>query len=81
VRDPTGAGDSFAGGFLGYLAANGDLSEGAFRRAVVYGTAVASFVVERFSIDGLVGLRRADIDARVGELYQLSAFELAAQRA
>src|SRR4051812_26010991 len=50
VFDPTGAGDSFAGGFMGYLARSGDLSESSLRRAVVYGSAMGSFAVEKFSI-------------------------------
>ena len=75
VFDPTGAGDSFAGGFIGYLAATGDLSEANMRRAVVYGSAMGSFAVESFSIDRLMTLTRADIDRRVDEFRQLVAFE------
>jgi sugar/nucleoside kinase (ribokinase family) len=75
VYDPTGAGDSFAGGFMGYLARNGDLSAEAMRRAVIYGSAVASFTVERFSLDRLRDLTRAEIDRRVGEFRRLVHFE------
>ena len=75
VFDPTGAGDSFAGGFIGYLAATGDLSEANMRRAVIYGSAMGSFAVESFSIDRLMTLTRADIDRRVDEFRQLVAFE------
>jgi sugar/nucleoside kinase (ribokinase family) len=75
VFDPTGAGDSFAGGFIGYLAATGDLSEANMRRAVVYGSAMGSFAVESFSIDRLMTLTRADINQRVDEFRQLVAFE------
>jgi sugar/nucleoside kinase (ribokinase family) len=75
VFDPTGAGDSFAGGFIGYLAATGDLSEQNMRRAVVYGSAMGSFAVESFSIDRLLELTRGDIDRRVEEFRQLVAFE------
>ena len=75
VFDPTGAGDSFAGGFIGYLARTGDLSEQNLRRAVIYGSAMGSFAVEKFSIDRLLEIGRSDIDRRVRELRQLVAFE------
>ena len=54
VFDPTGAGDSFAGGFMGYLARTGDLSEANLRRAMIYGSAMGSFAVEKFSIERLL---------------------------
>ncbi len=76
VYDPTGAGDSFAGGFMGYLVAGGGQGPGALRRAVVYGTVAASFSVERFSVDGLVGLTRADLERRSRELKLISHFDL-----
>ena len=75
VFDPTGAGDSFAGGFIGYLARTGDLSEANMRRAVMYGSAMGSFAVEQFSIERLMSLTRAEIDSRIRELRQLVAFE------
>ena len=75
VFDPTGAGDSFAGGFMGYLARTGDLSEANLRRAVIYGSAMGSFAVEKFSIERLLQITRSDIDARVGEFRRLVAFE------
>jgi sugar/nucleoside kinase (ribokinase family) len=75
VFDPTGAGDSFAGGFIGYLARTGDLSEGNMRRAVMYGSAMGSFAVEQFSTERLMTLTRPEIDARIRELKQLVAFE------
>ncbi|HCT56163.1 MAG TPA: sugar kinase [Gemmatimonas aurantiaca] len=75
VFDPTGAGDSFAGGFMGYLAATGDISERAMRRAVVVGSAMGSFAVEKFSNTRLLEITRADIDARVQEFRQLVAFD------
>lgn len=75
VYDPTGAGDSFAGGFIGYLARTGDLSEANMRRAVVYGSAMGSFAVERFSIERLMTVTRAEIDQRVREFRQLVAFD------
>lgn len=75
VFDPTGAGDSFAGGFMGYLAATGDISERAMRRAVVVGSAMGSFAVEKFSNVRLLEITRGDIDARVQEFRQLVAFD------
>jgi sugar/nucleoside kinase (ribokinase family) len=75
VFDPTGAGDSFAGGFMGYLARTGDLSEANLRRAVIYGSAMGSFAVEKFSIERLLEIDRKAIDARVGEFRRLVAFE------
>ncbi len=75
VFDPTGAGDSFAGGFIGSLAASGDLSDASMRRAVVVGAAMGSFAVEKFSNGRLLEITRADIDARVQEFRQLVAFD------
>jgi len=75
VFDPTGAGDSFAGGFIGSLAASGDLSDASMRRAVVVGSAMGSFAVEKFSNGRLMEITRADIDARVQEFRQLVAFD------
>jgi sugar/nucleoside kinase (ribokinase family) len=75
VFDPTGAGDSFAGGFIGYLARTGDLSEANMRRAVMYGSAMGSFAVEKFSTERLMTLTRDDLTSRIGELKRLVAFE------
>jgi sugar/nucleoside kinase (ribokinase family) len=75
IFDPTGAGDSFAGGFIGYLAKTGDLSDANMRRAVVYGSALGSFAVEKFSNERLMELTRAEVDTRVGEFQKLVAFE------
>ena len=75
VFDPTGAGDSFAGGFMGYLARTGDLSDANLRRAVVYGSAMGSFAVEMFSVQRLLEITPADIATRVAEFRQLVAFE------
>ncbi|MEO7367350.1 MAG: PfkB family carbohydrate kinase [Gemmatimonadaceae bacterium] len=75
VFDPTGAGDSFAGGFIGYLARTGDLSEANMRRAVMYGSAMGSFAVEKFSTERLMTLTRSELDTRVRELRHLVAFE------
>jgi len=75
VFDPTGAGDSFAGGFIGYLARTGDLSDASLRRAVIHGSAMGSFVVEGFSITRLMEITRADIDARVADFHKLVSFD------
>lgn len=75
VFDPTGAGDSFAGGFMGYLARTGDLGEANLRRAVVFGSAMGSFAVEKFSIERLLELDAETIDRRVAEFQRLVAFD------
>jgi sugar/nucleoside kinase (ribokinase family) len=74
VFDPTGAGDSFAGGFLGHLAQSGDLSEAGLRKAIVYGSVVASFVVEDFSLRRFHTLTRDDIDRRYRQFVALTQF-------
>jgi sugar/nucleoside kinase (ribokinase family) len=75
VFDPTGAGDSFAGGFIGYLARSGDLSDANMRRAVMYGSALGSFAVEKFSTERLMTLTRGEVDARIRKLRELTTFE------
>jgi sugar/nucleoside kinase (ribokinase family) len=75
VFDPTGAGDSFAGGFMGYLARSGDLSDANLRRAVIYGSAMGSFAVEKFSVQRLLEITPDDIARRVAEFRRLVAFE------
>ncbi len=75
VFDPTGAGDSFAGGFMGYLARSGRLDEAHFRRAVVHGCTMGSFVVERFSNQRLLEIGSGDIRTRLDEFRRLVAFE------
>jgi sugar/nucleoside kinase (ribokinase family) len=75
VFDPTGAGDSFAGGFIGYLAKCGDLSEASLRRAVVYGSVMGSFAVEKFSIERLMTVSKAEIEQRIRDLRKLVTFE------
>jgi sugar/nucleoside kinase (ribokinase family) len=72
VVDPTGAGDTFAGGFMGYLARNGRLNESALRTAVVYGSVLASFVVERFSLDRIIELTWDEIDQRYRAFIDLT---------
>jgi sugar/nucleoside kinase (ribokinase family) len=74
VVDPTGAGDSFAGGFMGYLAATGDLSDNGFRRAAILGSVMGSFTVESFSADRLGSLTRHDVEERFRALTDLSRF-------
>ena len=76
VRDPTGAGDSFAGGFLGYLDGHdGELDEACLRRAMGYGTVLASFNVERFGTERVASLTREEIDSRFEELHAMTRFE------
>jgi sugar/nucleoside kinase (ribokinase family) len=75
VFDPTGAGDAFAGGFMGYLAQSGSLDAENLRRAVVFGSAMGSYAVEDFSVDRFRGLRVSDVIARVGEFREMTAFE------
>ncbi len=75
IHDPTGAGDTFAGGFMGYLASKGDLSRDGLRRAVVFGSVMASFNVESFSYDRLRTLAGEDIEARYREFSDLAHFE------
>src|ERR1051325_7494785 len=71
VFDPTGARDSFAGGFMGYLARSNDLSDANLRRAVVYGSAMGSFAVEKFSIERLLEIGPDDIARRVADFHRL----------
>jgi len=75
VKDPTGAGDTFAGGFMGHLAATGDFSEAGFRRAIVFGTVMASFNVEAFSLDRLRDLDYKEVETRFREFKRLTHFE------
>lgn len=74
VFDPTGAGDTFAGGFMGSLANEKQLDEAAMRRAVIYGSAIASFSVEDFSLNRLVRLDQEELAARVRSFHDLSYF-------
>jgi sugar/nucleoside kinase (ribokinase family) len=74
VFDPTGAGDSFAGGLMGQLARSGDLSQGGLRRAIVYGTVVASFTVEDFGVKRLTDLSLPQIEERYQRFVQLTDF-------
>ncbi|WP_353722591.1 PfkB family carbohydrate kinase [Dyadobacter sp. 676] len=76
VFDPTGAGDSFAGGFIGYLAATNDISFDNMKRAIIYGSAMASFCVEKFGTERLVNLSQQEINDRVQEFVKLASFEI-----
>jgi len=75
ISDPTGAGDSFAGGFIGYLAQQGDCSDECIKRAIVHGSVVASFAVEEFSIDRLRHLTWEEIEGRYQEFKHFTHFE------
>jgi sugar/nucleoside kinase (ribokinase family) len=75
IFDPTGAGDAFAGGFVGWLERTGDISEENLKRAVIYGSTLASFCVEKFSVDGLADLTYLQIQDRFREFRELSRFE------
>ena len=75
-HDPTGAGDSFAGGFMGYLASVKSRSDAALRRAMVYGSVLGSFAVERFGLERLLALKRSEIHARSRPFAKLTQFKL-----
>jgi sugar/nucleoside kinase (ribokinase family) len=75
IFDPTGAGDTFAGGFVGWLARTDDLSEENLKRAVIYGSTLASFCVEKFSVDGLRDLTYLQIQDRFRQFRELSRFD------
>jgi sugar/nucleoside kinase (ribokinase family) len=76
VHDPTGAGDSFAGGFMGYLASAGRVNETTLRRAMVYGSVMGSFTVERFGVERLKNLTRREIQGRARKFEHLTTFKL-----
>ena len=75
VRDPTGAGDTFAGGFSGYFAATGNRSLAAMKQAIIFGSVMASFTVEAFSLDRLRILDYKEVQARFREFKRLTHFE------
>jgi sugar/nucleoside kinase (ribokinase family) len=77
VFDPTGAGDSFAGGFIGYLAETEDISFDNMKRAIIFGSATASFCVEKFGTENLIGLTQEQVDSRVQEFVDLVQFDIA----
>ena len=75
VVDPTGAGDSFAGGLFGYLASQKEVAPAVFRRAMFYGGVMGSFAVERFGTERLQGLDRKEIDSRFNLFRELTHLE------
>jgi sugar/nucleoside kinase (ribokinase family) len=75
IFDPTGAGDAFAGGFVGWLARTDDMSEENLKRAVIYGSTLASFCVEKFGVDGLADLTYLSIQDRFRQFRELSRFD------
>jgi sugar/nucleoside kinase (ribokinase family) len=77
VFDPTGAGDTFAGGFMGFLAATDDISFENMKRAIIAGSALASFCVEKFGTERLTEITKAELEQRIDEFVSLSAFEMA----
>jgi sugar/nucleoside kinase (ribokinase family) len=77
VFDPTGAGDSFAGGFIGYLAKVGSINFNNMKNAIIFGSALASFCVEKFGTERIKNLRSEEIENRVKEFISLSSFEIA----
>jgi sugar/nucleoside kinase (ribokinase family) len=77
VFDPTGAGDTFAGGFIGHLAKTGDISFDNMKRAIIYGSAMASFCVEKFGTERLKNLSEEEIANRVHEFVKLTNFDIA----
>ena len=76
VFDPTGAGDTFAGGFIGHLAKTKDISFENMKTAIIVGSAMASFCVEKFGPERLKEINKADIDARLAEFVQLVNFDI-----
>jgi sugar/nucleoside kinase (ribokinase family) len=74
-QDPTGAGDSFAGGFMGHIAQTGDYSWAGIKRAMAYGSVVASFAVEDFSVRRLLAIKLDDVRSRYADLQKLTALE------
>ena len=76
VHDPTGAGDSFAGGFMGYLAGTGRVNEKSLRRAMIYGSVMGSFACERFGVERLTTVRLSEIKARARRFSKLTSFTL-----
>jgi len=77
VFDPTGAGDTFAGGFIGYLASTRDISFNNMKRAVIFGSALASFCVEKFGHERLKEISKEELDERVQEFIDLVQFDIA----
>ncbi len=74
VLDPTGAGDSFAGGFMGYIAKAGKIDKDTLRKAIAYGTVIASFTIAEFSLDGLTSIQLSDVENRLETLRKSIIF-------
>lgn len=77
VFDPTGAGDTFAGGFIGYLASKNETSFEAMKSAIIYGSAMASFCVEKFGVERIVDLNPVELESRIQQFVNLVQFEIA----
>ena len=75
--DPTGAGDTFAGGFIGHIAATDDSSFENMKRAIIYGSAMASYCVEKFGTERIVGLKQEEVEDRVKQFVDLVQFDIA----
>lgn len=76
VFDPTGAGDTFAGGFMGYMASSNEVSFDNMKRAMIHGSALASFCVEKFGTERLAEITQADLDKRIAEFVKLTDFSI-----
>lgn len=76
VFDPTGAGDTFAGGFMGYLTQSDEVNFEQMKTAVIYGSAMASFCVEKFGLERIIGLEKEEIEVRIKQFSELSAFNV-----
>jgi sugar/nucleoside kinase (ribokinase family) len=76
VFDPTGAGDTFAGGFMGFLAATDDSSFDNMKRAIIAGSALASFCVEKFGTERLAEVTKKELEQRIDQFVSLSTFEM-----
>jgi sugar/nucleoside kinase (ribokinase family) len=74
VFDPTGAGDTFAGGFMGYLSAQEEISWATMKKAIIVGSAMASFTVEKFGIERLENLTQGEIDTRINQFREMTTF-------
>ena len=76
VFDPTGAGDTFAGGFIGYLAKTGDISFEGMKNAIIFGSAMASFCVEKFGTERIIDLSETELNTRVNAFKKLVNFTI-----
>tara|TARA_B100001758_G_scaffold155272_1_gene133737 strand:+ start:1411 stop:2322 length:912 start_codon:yes stop_codon:yes gene_type:complete len=74
VFDPTGAGDTFAGGFMGYLSSQDDITWESMKKAIIVGSAMASFTVEKFGIERIKGLNKEEIDNRINQFKEMTSF-------